>query len=291
MFLISGFVLQICIFFSFFSAANSFYPEAANAIRPQQPDHTSHRVCEFLLPGGRQRHPSRAARPHQPLCLEPLPFPGLEPEGCLEPLPFPGLEPEGFLEPLPFTEFEPEGFLEPLPFTEFEPEGCLEPLPFPKLDPEGCLEPLPFQELKPEGCLEPLPFPELEPTGVHRLREVKIPPQATPEPAHNHVAQLLLVFFRDASGSATPPSTQADTTHVPEKPIVIHRFSRTASCPKAPSSSLCRLKKKTAVDPVKEKQEDAAPPYTQAVAHVHEIPRRAAPDDAQTTPRPSRVNG
>ena len=46
-----------------------------------------------------------------------------------------------------------------------------------------------------------------------------------------------------------------------------------------------------AADPVKEKQEDAAPPCTQAVAHVDEIPRRAALDDARTTPRPSRVDG
>ena len=73
---------------------------------------------------------------------------------------------------------------------------------------------------------------------------------------------------------------------------MIRRCNRTASCPKAPSSNLCRLKReKTAADPVKEEQEDAAPPYTQAVAHVHEVPRRAAPDEARTTPRPSRVDG
>jgi len=41
-------------FFSFsFSAANSSYLEAATSS-----------VCEFLLPEGRQRHPSRAARSH-----------------------------------------------------------------------------------------------------------------------------------------------------------------------------------------------------------------------------------
>ena len=154
-------------------SANPSYLEVANVINPQQPDHTSHRVCEFLLPGGCRRHPSRAARSHQPLCLKPLPFP----------------------------------------------------------------------ELEPEGCLEPLPFQELEPTGRRRRRDVKIPQQAIPEPAHEHVAQLLLVFLRDSSGSATPPSTQADTTQVSEKPIVIRRCSRTASCPKAPSSDLCRLKK------------------------------------------------
>ena len=90
-------------------SAKSSYLEAANVIHPQQPDHTSHRICEFLLPGGRQRHPSRAARAHQPQCLEPLPFPELVTEGCLGPLPFPELDPEGCLEPLPFPELEPTG--------------------------------------------------------------------------------------------------------------------------------------------------------------------------------------
>jgi len=48
------------------ATASASYLDAANAIHLQQPDHTSHRICEFLLPGGRQSHPSPAARSHQP---------------------------------------------------------------------------------------------------------------------------------------------------------------------------------------------------------------------------------
>jgi len=136
-------------------SANTSYLEAASVIHPQQPDHTSHRVCEFLLPGGRQRHPSRAARSHQPLCLEPLPFPELEPDGCLRPLPFPG----------------------------HEPGGCLEPLPFPKLNPEDVLNLCPSQSLNPKGALNLCPSQSWNPpvvtvsgTSKSRHRPYRSPP-------------------------------------------------------------------------------------------------------------------
>ena len=140
------------------ASEKSSYLEAANVINPQQPDHTSHRVCEFLLPGGCRRHPSRAARSHQPLCLEPLPFPELEPDGCLRPLPFPG----------------------------HEPGGCLEPLPFPKLNPEDVLNLCPSQSLNPKGALNLCPSQSWNPpvvtvsgTSKSRRRPYWSPPMST----------------------------------------------------------------------------------------------------------------